>query len=96
MRLIKYQFDILFAPSSQIYLADLLSRAAREPNREETMAGQRVEMYVNTIVAADDMYEDGMLEELRKESSQDNNYLQALEEVRGGWAKKGKKAIRDI
>ena len=54
------------------------------------MAGQRVEMHVNTIVAADDMYEDGMLEELRKDNSQDNNYLQALEEVRGGWAKKGK------
>ena len=31
-----------------------------------------------------------MLKELRKESSKDNNYLQALEEVRGGWAKKGK------
>ena len=52
------------------------------------MAGQRVKMYVNTIVAADDMYEDGMLEELRKESSKDN--LQALEEVIGGWATKGK------
>ena len=69
MRLIKYQFDILFAPSSQIYLADLLSRAAREPNRKETIARQRVEMHVNTIVAADDMYEDGMLEELRKKIS---------------------------
>ena len=73
-----------------MHLADLLSRAAREPNRDEIMAGQRVEMHVNTIVAADDMYEDGMLEELRKESSNDNNYLQALEEVRGSWAKKGK------
>ena len=31
-----------------------------------------------------------MLEELRKESSKDDNYLQALEEVKGGWAKKGK------
>ena len=33
---------------------------------EETMTGQRVEMHVNTIVVADDMYEDGMLEELKK------------------------------
>ena len=80
----RYQFEIFFTPGNQMYLADLLSTAARESNREETMAGQRVEMHVKTVVAADDMHEDGMLEELRKESSQDNNYLQALEEVRRG------------
>ena len=66
-----------------MYMADLLLRAARETNREETMARQRVEMDVNTKVVADDMYEDGMLEELRKESSKNNNFLQVLEEVRG-------------
>ena len=64
----RYQFEIFFTPGNRMYLADLLSRAAREPNREEAMAGQRVEMHVNTIVAADDMYEDGMLEELRSQS----------------------------
>ena len=73
-----------------MYLADLLSRAARNSNIEETMAEQRVEMHVNTIIAADNMYTDGMLEELRKESSKQNNFIQALEEVGGGWAKKGK------
>ena len=92
LRLIKYQFDILFAPSSQIYLADLLSRAAREPNREETMAGQRVEMHISTIVAADNMYNDSMLEEKRKESNKDNDHLQTLEKVRRGW----KNLLRNI
>ena len=71
----RYQFEIFFISGNRMYLVDLLSRVARELNREATMAGQRVEMYVNIIVAVDDMYEDGMLEELRKESSQDNNYL---------------------
>ena len=74
-----------------MYLADLLSRAVRDPSREETMQGQKVEMHVKTTVAADDMCEDGMLEELRKERViKDNNYLQALEEVRRGWVKKRK------
>ena len=43
-----------------MYLADLLTRTARKPNKEETMVGERAEMHVSTIVAADDMYEDGM------------------------------------
>ena len=60
------EFDIFVTPGNRMYLADLLSRAAREPNREETMARQRVEMHVNTLVATDDMYDGGMLEELRK------------------------------
>ena len=80
LRLISCQFDIFFTPGNQMYLADLLSRAAKEPNREETMAGQRVETHVSTIVAADDMYK----EELRRKNGKNNNYLQALEEVRGG------------
>ena len=82
----RYQFEIFFTPGNQMYLADLLSRAAKEPNREETMAGQRVETHVRTIVAADDMYK----EELRRKNGKNNNYLQALEEVRGGWVEKGK------
>ena len=82
MRLMRYQFDIFFKPGKQMYLADLLSRATREPNREETMTRQRLDMHVNPIVVADDMYEDGILEELRKKSNRNDNYLQALEEVR--------------
>ena len=88
LRLSRNQFDILFTPGNQMYLSDLLSRAAREPNKEETMVGQRIEIYVSTIVAADDMYKAGTLEKLKKDSSKDNNYLHVLEEKRGGWAKK--------
>ena len=39
------------------------------------MAGKRVEMHVSTIVAADDMHDDGMLEEMEKQSYKDKNYL---------------------
>ena len=49
-----------------------------------------MEIQVTTIVAADDMYEDGMLKEMRKESNKNTNYLQVLEEVRRGWVKKMK------
>ena len=73
LRLTRYQFKIFFTPGNQMYLADLLSRPAREPNRSETMQGQRVEMHVSTIVAADDMYKKGMLEEEGKESNKYNN-----------------------
>ena len=68
LRLSRYQFDILFPPGNQwqMYLSDLLSRAAREPNKEETMVGQRIEIYVSTIVAADDMYKAGTLEKIEK------------------------------
>ena len=38
-----------------MYLADLLPRAATEPNREETIKGPKVKMHVRTIVATDDM-----------------------------------------
>ena len=62
LRLMRSQFDIFFTPGNQVYLADLLSRAVGGPNREETMQGQKVEMHVKTTVAADDMFEDGMLE----------------------------------
>ena len=34
LRLMRYQFEIFFTPGNRMYLADLLSRAAREPNRE--------------------------------------------------------------
>ena len=53
------------------------------------MQEQRVDMYVRTIVAADDMHEDNKLKEMRKEINKDNNNLQALEKVRG-WVKKEK------
>ena len=42
------------------------------------------------LLAADDMYKHGILEGMRKKSYKYNNYLQALGEVRGGWAKKEK------
>ena len=43
-------------------LANVLSRAERELNREETMAEQRVEMHISIMIRADDdMYKDGML-----------------------------------
>ena len=64
LRLIKYKFEILFTPGNQTYLADSISRAAREPIREETMAGRKVDIHVNTMAATDDMYKDGMLEDL--------------------------------
>ena len=41
LRLMKYQYDIFFTLGNQMYLADLFSRAAREPNRKDTMAGQK-------------------------------------------------------
>ena len=61
LRLMRYWFDILFTPGNQATKCTWLTY-----NIEETMTGQRVEMHVNTIVVADDMYEDGMLEELKK------------------------------
>ena len=42
LRLRRYKFDIFFTLGNQMYLADLLSIAVREPNRdnrEETIAG---------------------------------------------------------
>ena len=67
-----------------MYLADLLLRAAREYNKEKTMQGQRVDMHVATIVAADNIYKDSMLEKIKNKSNKNHNYLRALEEVKGG------------
>ena len=64
-----------------MYLVNSLSKAARQPNREKTLQRPKVEIHGKTIVASNNMFEDGMLEEIRKKSIYDKIYLQAIDEA---------------
>ena len=91
LRLMRYRFEIFHTQGSKMFLADLLSRPAGEMTKQEEERGKRVEMHVGTIIKAEEMFDDMMMEEVRKEAEEDPIYQRVKREIESGWQQQGKK-----
>ena len=67
-----------------MFMADLSSRPAGIPSREDRESAPRVEMHVYSIIQAEEMFDDLMLDEIRREDLEDRVYQQITEQVRRG------------
>ena len=90
LRLMRYRFDIFHTPGSQMFLADALSRPAGATTEQERARGKRVEVHLRAVKRAEELLDDGMLEDIKQCAHQDPLYQMVLEEVDAGWTRKGR------
>lgn len=90
LRLMRYDFKIFYTPGPQMFLADLLSRPAGEATSQERERAQRVELHVRMTIETEEMHDDIMLEEIRRQGSGDEIYQRVLSEIRSDWPRRGK------
>lgn len=90
MRLMRYHFEIFHTPGTQMYLADMLSRPAGEPTKQENDRSARVEMHVRATTEAEEIYDDQILQEIKEKGEKDEIYQSVIRQIQRGWRDKGK------
>lgn len=90
LRLMRYHFSVFHTPGTEMYLADLLSRPARDANNEEYTKASRVEHHLRVLLESEEIYDDQMLQEIREKGRTEAIYQRVLREISLGWIGKGK------
>ena len=96
LRLMRYSFTIFHTPGTQMFLADALSRPAEEVTNKERAKESRVEGHIRQVIAANEEYDDGVLQEIRRQGDEDETYQRVIKEVELGWPGRGKSYAGDL
>jgi transposase InsO family protein len=90
MRLMRYSYEIFHTPGSKMFIADLLSRP---PSAHEETKVYRVEMHAKAIIYA---VEDGLLEQIKQASEEDEDYQVVLGAMTEGWPSRPSAEVRKV
>ena len=86
----RYWFEIFHTPGSQMDLADMLARPAKDATGVEFERCWKVEMHVSRMIESQDMYDDQILEEICARGLEDELHQRVLSEIKSCWVEKGK------